>query len=401
VGFRLVSAYPRNVTSIASSAGFFTILLACALAISIAAERLRLPPAVLLVGGGALAAALWHVALPFPFGPALLFVFLPPLIFEASWHLNLREARRNVGAIGLLAIFATLAGAFAVAFVADFTGAMPFAAALILGSILAATDPIAVTAIFRSVGVPENIRAIVEAESIGNDGVSLVLYGIALTMASGAAVSWYHAIAHGSIAVVMGCVAGAVCAVPLWLAFSISDASEYEVAGTVALAYSSYLLATALGWSGIFACASAAVTLRLLIRRRAHMQHLRRVGEFWHSTAYMTNSIVFLATGLSIVAGRIVHEPWMVVVVLLTLFAVRAVLSFAAMPRWPQSAFVFFAGVRGALPLALALALPVTTPYRAQIVDGVFAVVIVTLAIQGGLVKRALQAVAGSSAVSP
>jgi CPA1 family monovalent cation:H+ antiporter len=371
------------------------------LAISIAAERLLLPPAVLLVAGGAVAAAVWHVGVPFPFGPALLFVFLPPLIFEAAWALNIEQVRKHLAPIAFLAVPGTLVSAFAVAGVAAATGALPFGPALLLGAIVAATDPIAVSAVFAKLRVPDGVRAIVTAESIGNDGVSLVLYGIAVAIVQGAGMPWYQAVGHGTLAIVLACALGAACAIPFWLALSATDASEYEVAGTVALAYSSYLFANALDLSGIFATASAAITLRLLVRRRAHMQHLRHVGEFWHAAGYMTNAIVFLATGLSIVAGRIVHEPLLIFVVLATLLAARALLSWIAMPRWPASAFVFFAGVRGALPLALALALPSSLPHRAEIVDGVFAVVIVTLVLQGGVLRRLLRFIVRPAVAAP
>ena len=162
----------------------------CALAISIAAERVLLPPAVLLVAGGAVAAAVWHVGVPFPFGPALLFVFLPPLIFEASWALNIEQARKHIAPIAFLAVPGTLVSAFAVAGIAAVSGALPFGPALLLGSIVAATDPIAVAAVFAKMSVPQSVRAIVSAESIGNDGVSLVLYGIAVAGLQGVATPW-------------------------------------------------------------------------------------------------------------------------------------------------------------------------------------------------------------------
>jgi CPA1 family monovalent cation:H+ antiporter len=264
---------------------------------------------------------------------------------------------------------------------------LPWSAALLLGAIVAATDPIAGTAVFRHIGAPLAVRTIVEAESIGNDGVALILYAIALTAATGGGVTWYHATGHGAVAILMGCVVGVACAIPLWLGLAATEASEYEVAGTVALAYASYLVATSFGWSGIFATASAAVALRVLIRRRPHVQHLRRVGNFWHAGAYMTNAIVFLMTGLSISVTRMAQAPLLVLAVLAAIVLVRAGLTFAAVRSRGGAAMVLAAGVRGALPLAMALALPASLPYREQIVDAVFAIVILTLVVQGGLLR--------------
>lgn len=365
------------------SVAHFTILLGCALAISIAAERLRLSAAVLLVAAGAAAAAFWHVQLPFSFGPALLFLFLPPLIFEAGWHLNLRELRRQWVRICVLAFPGTLVSAFAVAGLLTALGALSFPSALLLGAIVAATDPVAVVAVFRSVRVPASISTIVEAESIANDGVAVVLYAIALAILSSPGSSSGWLFVHGIIALAVGTFVGAVCAIPFWLAMSITDFSEYETAGTVALAYTSYLVASSMGGSGIFASATAAIALRLLLVRRPHMRDQKHVGVFWDTAAYMTNSIVFLATGLLIVPARMFHEPLLVVASLAAILLVRAGLSWVVMAEWSGRLTIFLAGMRGALPLALVLALPTSVPNRPQIVDVVFAVVLVTLVFQG------------------
>jgi CPA1 family monovalent cation:H+ antiporter len=189
----------------------------------------------------------------------------------------------------------------------------------------------------------------------------------------------------------MGCVVGVVCAVPLWLGLAATEASEYEVAGTVALAYVSYLAAASQGWSGIFASASAAIALRVLQRRRAHLQHRERIAAFWHAAAYMTNAIVFLATGLSISLTRIADAPELAAVVLGAVVVVRAGLALIAVRERAAATIVLAAGVRGALPLALALALPASVPHREIIIDAVFAVVIVTLVVQGGVLRTILR----------
>jgi monovalent cation:H+ antiporter, CPA1 family len=124
------------------------------------------------------------------------------------------------------------------------------------------------------------------------------------------------------------------------------------------------------------------------------MQHLERVAGFWHAAAYMTNAVVFLATGLSISLVRIADAPVLALVVLVTMALVRVVLAVVAVRDRAQSAVVLAAGVRGALPLALALVLPATLADRSSIIDAVFAVVIVTLVLQGGLLRWVLARVA-------
>jgi Na+:H+ antiporter len=369
--------------SIAVQAGTFTVLLGAALAISIGAERVRVPAAVALVAFGVVAGALWHVDLPFAFGPALLFVFLPPLVFEAAWNLDLRELARHALRVTMLAGPGTLFAALAIAAAVSLSGALPFAPALLLGAIVSATDPIAVVAVFRAAGVPAGLRTLVEAESLANDGVAVALYGVALAVAAGGAVSWGGAAFGGAVAILGGAAVGAACAVPMWLALSVADASEYEVTATVALAYAAYLIADVLHVSGIFATAAAAVALRALLARRSHMTNRNDVDVFWNAAAYMTNAVLFLATGLLISPQRVLHEPLLVGITLFVVLAARAVMALLVVPDTRGRVTVFLAGMRGALPLALALALPQNLPARPQIVDAVFATVLVTLVVQG------------------
>jgi CPA1 family monovalent cation:H+ antiporter len=369
--------------SLVFGVGQFAALLGAALTISIAAERIRIPAAVLLVAVGICAGTVWHVQLPFAFGPAVLFIFLPPLIFEAAWSLDLHEFRSNWAHVAMLAFPGTIFVAFVIGVVLALSGALPFASALLLGAIVSATDPVAVVAVFRTVAVPPSLRTIVEAESLANDGVAVALYAVALAAASGATVSWIGASIAGAVAILGGAAVGVACAPPLWLALRTIDRSEYEVTATVTLAYASYLIADGLHCSGIFATAAAAVTLRALLARRQHLGNRGDVDVFWNAAAYMANAIVFLATGILIDLPRIPHEPLLVIVGVAVVLGSRAVLAWFVAPDARERFMVFLAGMRGALPLALALALPASLVDRAQIIDAVFATVLVTLVVQG------------------
>jgi CPA1 family monovalent cation:H+ antiporter len=369
--------------SLVLGVGQFAALLSAALAISIAAERIRVPAAVLLVALGMGAGAFLHVQPPFAFGPTVLFVCLPPLIFEGAWVLDLRHAGSNWARIVPLALPGTIFVAFAIAGTLVLSGTLSFAPALLLGAIVSATDPVAVIAVFRTVQVPPSLRAIVQAESLSNDGVAVVLYSVALALATGASLPWGDPWAWGIFAIAGGIAIGALCALPLWGALLATDASEYEVTGTVGLAYVSYLIADAVHASGILATAAAAVTLRALLIRRPHLTNRRDVDVFWNAAAYMVNAVLFLATGLVIDPARALHEPLLVAVALLVVLGSRAVLAWFVAPDMRTRATVFLAGMRGALPLALALALPVSLAERPAIIDAVFATVFVTLVVQG------------------
>jgi CPA1 family monovalent cation:H+ antiporter len=293
--------------------------------------------------------------------------------------------------VTMLAGPGTLFAAFAIAVALSAAGAMPFAPALLLGAIVSATDPVAVVAVFRAVRVPAGLRTLVEAESLANDGVAVALYGVALLTATGGVVSWAGAAAGGLVAIAGGVAIGAACAVPMWFALSVADAAEYEVAATVALAYAAYLVADALHLSGIFATAATAIALRALLERRSHIANRNDVDVFWNAAAYMTNAVLVLATGLLIDPARVLHEPVLVAITLFVVLAARAIMALLVVPDGPGRVTVFLAGMRGALPLALALALPQTLRARPQILDAVFAVVLATLVVQGIPLKAVVE----------
>lgn len=386
---------------VSASVEAFVGLLAFAVIVSIGAERVRIPAAVLLVAVGAVAGSIWHVRPPFAFGPALFFVFLPPLIFEAAWSIDLPALRQSALRVALLALPGTVVAAFAVALALVGAGALPFGPALLLGAMISATDPVAVVAVFRHAAVPTAVKTLVEAESLSNDGVAVVLYGVALAAAQSASVGWLPALGHGTLAIAGGLLVGTACALPLWLVLRATRASEYEVTATVVLAYLAYLIADRLELSGIFATAAAAVALRSLLERGSHMHDRDAVDGFWSSGAYIANAAVFLATGLLIDIPRALHEPRLVIVAVGAVLLSRAGLAFAAGTDTASRATVFLAGMRGALPLALALALPADLPYRPAIIDGVFAVVLITLVAQGVLLEPVVTRLYGKAAAVP
>ncbi len=382
------------MNEVAHGVGGFVALLGAAVLIAILAERLRVPAAVALVAIG----AAFQIPPPFAFGDALLFVFLPPLIFEAAWNLDLDSLRRVAWRIVLLAVPGTLATAAIVAGGVMLAGALPFGPALLLGAIVAATDPVAVVAAFRRVNVPADLRTLVEGESLSNDGVALVLFSFAVAVAGGRATSVGGDVLFGVLEVVggiaIGIAAGMVCAAVL----RATSATEYEVTVTIVLAYGAYLLATAAHCSGIFATAAGAIALRAVVRRiPGALSNTDDVDRIWGAAAFMANAVVFLATGLLILPTRIVHEPGLVIAAILAVTLARAGLALVATRKRAGRITVFLAGMRGALPLALALSLPDALPFRPQIIDATFAVVLVTIVVQGAPLELVVARLYGGS----
>ena len=372
--------------------GLFTI----ALIISIAAERLRIPAAAALVGVGAVIQSSFHVHIPFHFGPALLYVFLPPLIFEAAWKLDLEALARNALRIAFLALPGSIATAGLIAVALGISHTFDWPIAFLFGSIVCATDPVAVVGVFRRVAIPGDVKTIVEGESLANDGVAVALFIVALAVATSGTIN-PGVFTFGNLVVLPllglwgGSVLGATIALPVYLALRATRFSEYEVAATVSLAYLAYLAASYFHLSGIFATAASAITLRFLLSTHYDLMHRDHVDIFWDASASIANTVLFFATGLLIDPIALTRNPLIVVIVVLGLIGSRALLALCVTRNASTRAVVFLAGMRGALPIALALSLPATLASRSLIFDGVAAAVILTIVIQGAPLEPVLR----------
>ena len=387
------------MNSIAIGTSAFIELLGAAVFVAIVAERIRLPAAVALVGFGAIISSTAPIRLPFAFGPALLFIFLPPLIFEAAWNLDAGALRRMAWSIAILVVPGVLLTSGVIAVGLSATGLLPIVAAFMFGTIVSATDPVGVIAIFRRMNVPLDLVTLVEGESIANDGVAIALYGIALALAVNPAhVDVFAVTWKAVLAVLGGSAIGTAAAALIGLAIRGARDRSLELTGTIVLAFTAYGIATSLDCSGVFATAAAGITLRSMRTFVLTAQAPEDVDRFWDVVAFIANAVVFLATGLLLQLPRLLHEPLLVLAAIVVVFASRAMLTFGVLPLlglntehpgWKQTAF--FAGMRGALSLALALGLPADFPERSQIVDATFATVLVTLVVQGATIETFLR----------
>ena len=316
-------------------------------------------------------------------GHATLYVFLPPLLFEAAWNLNFRAVLRQWPAIvtlagpGVLLTALVVAGALAVIRV-------PFATALLAGAILSATDPIAVVAIFRRLKVPKTLSTIVEAESLFNDAVAVILYrGVLLAIAAGPSLA---ALGLVTVISVVGALAGVVLGV--LIAFVAARALRHvpgawaQILATAICAYGSYYAADVLHLSGVSAVIACGIALRHFERRRIAPDIAEDVNRFWDLAALAANAIVFFMVGAALRLGDVMRDPLFVIATLagvaLARFAVAGLLLPAGYPReWLD--VVRAAAMRGALSIALALSLPHGMPYRAEIVGAAFAVALATI----------------------
>lgn len=334
--------------------------------------------------------------LAFALGHATLYVFLPALLFEAAWNLNIGAMRRQWIAIAILAgpgvlITATIvAGALCLIRV-------PFPSAFLAGAILSATDPIAVVAVFRRLPVPRTLATIVECEALFNDAVAVVLYrvvllvvGLGLTSAGAAALVAIEAIA--------GAIAGV--AIGIAVAFVVArllrgtTSAPYQIVATIVCACSAYLLADGLRCSGIFATIACGIALRRYERAWITLRVAEDVERFWDVTAFLANAVVFFMVGAALQLSRLVEAPLFTLAcitgVAVARFAVAGLLVPGRYPsRWLD--VVRAAGMRGALCLALALTVPAALPYRGAIIDATFAVTLASIVVSALTLDRVVR----------
>ena len=387
-------------------------LLIAAAVIAMLAKRLQIPYTVSLVLGGLL---LGIIRLPIlsPLQPGhrpdwltpdvILILFLPALVFEGSVKLDARKLVRNFVPLLLLANVGVLTAALVTGYLVHWLLGLPVLIALLFGSIISATDPISVLAIFKDLKVNERLSLILEAESLLNDGTAVVLFGILFGAVAAQRSTVPEAIGQYFLAVAGGAVLGLACGYLASRATETVDDPQIEITLTTILAYGSYLLAHRLHVSGVIATACAGLALGsfgakkgMSVRTRAAMQ------SFWEYVSFVMNSLVFLLIGLEIDVRKLLQNWSSVVLAIGAVVLGRAVSIYLLVPlsnrfaekipvRWQHAAV--WGGLRGALALALALSLESTFPYRAQILNLTFGVVIFSIVVQGLTIKPFLSAI--------
>ncbi len=366
--------------------GVIALLLLAALVIGIVAERIRIPYSVALLIA---ATPLELKGIQQHFVSSLLFVFLPALIFEAAWNVDTRILLRNWKPVLFMAVPGVALSALLVGLGLSLTHEIPFLQALLLGAILAATDPVAVIPIMKRLEVPHDLATIIEGESLLNDGFAIVLYASLLAViGSGRPLEALAFTAETLLVAGGGLLIGSVTAGLMALVLRATrDMLLYFVA-SVATVYVSYLAAERYHVSGIFAVVAAGVVLRLATRFPAK-KGPAEIATLWAAIAFFANTMVFVLMGIRINFERVWHEPVLLLATIGLVTLGRLFLSFVAFPLTKPGApvawrpVIALAGMRGAISIALALNIPEDVKYRPQIIDATFGVVLITLVVQG------------------
>jgi CPA1 family monovalent cation:H+ antiporter len=374
---------------------FAWMLLGAAL-LGILAWRIKLPYAVALVIGGVAVAQTHLFVLPQLEPPVLLFVFLPPLLFDAAFRLDDVQLRRLAQPVLVLAVPGTIATAVIVGLAVVFALHLPLAIGLLFGSIVAATDPVAVVGVFRNLDAPRRLVVIAEGESLINDGVAITLYTVMIGLATLGSADFVGALGLFLKQVVGGVAIGAVLAVVFSRLTAIVDDHLVEMTLSTALAYGSYLAAQSLDASGALACVAAGLIHGSYGRQVGMSERTRRLlDDLWEYFGFLVNALVFLLVGftanlaaLASAAGPVLVSiasviGSRVIVVMLPPILLRAARRLRVVTTASERTVLIWGGLRGALTITLALALPSEIAERQLLIAMAFGVVLFSLLVQG------------------
>ena len=372
-----------TLTRVSSIPGpVFYVLAGLAVAYAPGMHELRLPP---------------HV---------VFYVFLPPLLYHAAFFTSPRETRRQAVPIATLALGLVLATLFAVGFAVDAAvGPLGASAAFVLGAVLGPTDPVAATAVIRRVGAPERLQAVLEGESLVNDGVGLVAFTIALAAAGSGSFSVGHALLEFLQ------VAGGGVALGLVLGFVVEHVRrrvhdvEIEILISLLTPYVAYVPAERAQVSGVLAVVACGLYLGWnsggIFRPEVRLQS----AAFWGVLDFLLTAVLFVLLGMQFpsVLGALGHfSPWsllwwalgtfglVALVRMLWMFTVPYALAALPVTRswrevtpWRDRLVLGWSGMRGAVSLAAALSITAAVPHRQLVLFLTFTTILGGLVVEG------------------
>ena len=340
----------------------------------------------------------------------ILYIILPILVFEAAMNIDFDMLRRNIVPILLLAVFGLLVSAFIIGVgVSSFT-TLSFMGALVFGALISATDPVAVIALFNEIGAPKRLVTLIDGESIFNDATAIVLFDIVIVMASTQGAKFdILKIGLDFIFILFGgiLVGGVIGAAGSFVNHFGKDNLLRQTTVSVIMAYLSFIVSDHFfHFSGVMATLGAGLVMRAGAEKTIKRSNILIMEHFWEYFSFIANSIVFLLLGLTefhiLRTGNKIHG-----VIGMTLFVIpvvviaRLLCIYIFIPLYNivnrknkmkkiskgYQAILFWGGLRGAVPVALVLAIPSEFPHRILIIQFTFAFIMFTLLFQGTTIK--------------
>jgi Na+/H+ antiporter len=365
--------------------------------------RFNVPYPVVLVVGGLLLGLIPGLPVPDLDPDIVFFAFLPPLLYAAAFQASAYELRANVMAISRLAIGLVLGTVVAIAAVSHYVAGIPWAPAFVLGAVLGPTDPVSAAAVVRRLGAPTRIETILEGEALVNDGTGLTAYKIALGAAGAASVSAGHAVVEFVLVAVGGIAIGAAVG---WVAARLRIAARepsIDVVLSILTPFAAYVPAEKVGASGVLAVVTAGVYVGTRSLELAHAGARLRTLAFWQSSEFLLNSLLFLLVGLQVTRifgdiegarlGTLAAQAALIAAVAIAvrfawMFVIPEIADLSVIGRSYTSrrerVALAWSGMRGAVSLAAALAIPLDAfAQRDLVIFLAYGAVLITLVLPG------------------
>ncbi len=351
----------------------------------------------------------------FPAVDIILYIFLPPLIFESAIAVNTRLLNRNLFPVLCLAIFGVIISAGIIGYMIAWYFAIPLLFALLFGALISSTDPVAVISIFKEVGVPKRLQILVEGESLLNDACSIIMFQLVLLLISHPLLkndlSFFETSALFTSQLLTSFVGGVFIGVIGGLILRVILRktplhSHIHQTATLVAAYLTYLLGDEMGFSGVIAVVSCGFITARAVSDWIGPDRREELNHFWEYIGFLANSLIFLLVGITIsslqdlsllIKGGILGVFFLIGAVLLARF-VPIVGTFAIFNRFTRhkvpfsyQIVCFWGGLRGAVAIALVLSLPLSLPFRDLIIAFSVLTVLFSIFIQGMTIGPLIQ----------
>ena len=336
----------------------------------------------------------------------IMYVILPTLIFEAAINIDAKMLLKNLAPIMLLAVFGVLVSTIIIAAALYNLDVLPLGAALIFGALISATDPVAVIALFKELKANKRLTLLMDGESLFNDATAIVLFTVLVGMVGSGATSGFSGPLLGALGqfiitffggVLFGAFMGLI--MVLLLKFSSQDRFAQRTQ-MIILAYMTFIIADHfLHLSGVMAVLVAGIIVSLNRHWIMDERRWENINIFWEYATFVANSFIFLMMGMTENKlfenlDHLFHILPILTITAAVVVAARAIIIFGLVPvsnrfrmadkiNKGMQTVMFWGGLRGAVPIALMMALPEGMPGRELIFEMVLAMILVTLLMQG------------------
>lgn len=342
----------------------------------------------------------------------ILYLILPTLIYDAAINIDIKALFKNIIPILLLAIFGVLISTGIIGGVLSSFTTMTIGMALLFGALISATDPVAVIALFSEIGAPKRLVTLVDGESIFNDATAIVMFTIVLSSitnkVSSQGSTFFNSFLDFLIVLLGGILIGVLIGILGGLIVRIHRSNNIlQVTISLIMAYISFITADKLHVSGVMSTLAAGIVVSLLSNDVIKHENHYYQENFWHYFSFVANSFVFLLLGITEANSFENPEVFfkslkILLIVIPTVTLARAIIVFVLIPLYnlidkknrisfPYQTVLFWGGLRGAVPVALVLAIPADLPGKDLIVHLTLGYIMFTLLVQGTTVKAMMK----------